>query len=89
MTIHLHAPPPTIRSFKVMECPDCGRVAMFLRFFTPWYGDSVTCLRCGRHWEDGEWIQLPFVRGARKRSIESAKRIWRRMRWRGVPISVG
>lgn len=59
-------------------CPDCGRKSFFLAFFEDWYGWSTTCLCCGREWQNGEWMPLPFSRFARKNNIESAKARWRR-----------
>ncbi len=76
--IHIHAPQPTERAITAATCPDCGKRTRMIQFLTPWYGWASTCLRCGRHWEDGEWIALPFVRGARKKNVESAKARWRR-----------
>lgn len=40
-----------------------------------WYRQ---CLRCGRNWQDGEWMPLAFERGSRRKSIERAKRLWRK-----------
>jgi len=51
-----------------------------IEFFTPWYGWHSTCIRCGRRWCDGEWMPLPFMRGARKQSVDEAKKAWRLMK---------
>jgi hypothetical protein len=66
------------RRIAWMVCPDCKRRAPFVQCFQEWYGWSSTCLRCGRHWEDGEWCPLPFMRGAREASKDAARRRWRR-----------
>lgn len=60
------------------NCPDCGRKSFFICFAYEWYGVDSTCLRCGRHWSDGEWMPLEFSRFARRDSIEQAKKAWRR-----------
>ena len=79
MNIHIHAPQATSKSCKAGNCPDCKKRTRFIGFFTPWYGWDHTCIRCGRRWADGEWMPLPFMRGAREQSIESAKSYWRRL----------
>ena len=41
-----------------------------------WYGASVSCLRCGDQWNDGELSMRPLARGWRKRNIaEFEKRL--------------
>lgn len=77
MTLHIHAPQPTEKSIRAGHCPDCKRRSWFIGIFTPWYGWDKTCLRCGRHWQDGEWVPLAFVRQARQKSIDRAKRRFR------------
>jgi hypothetical protein len=77
--IHIHAPAATDRKLWRHICLDCGKNAYRVSFFTPWYGWDSTCLKCGRHWQDGEWMALDFMRGARQKSIDSAKKQWRRM----------
>ena len=75
--VHIHAPQPTERAITATVCLDCGKRTRMVQFFTPYYGWDSTCLRCGRHWRDGEWTALAFMRGARKNSIDRAKRRWR------------
>lgn len=78
--VHIHAPQPTDKRIASGICRDCGwRRSWFIGIFTPWYGWSVTCLRCGRNHQDGERMPLPFMRGARQKSIENAKRRFREM----------
>lgn len=76
--LHVHAPQPDLRSVQTGTCLDCGKRTRFIGLCTPWYGWRTTCLRCGRTWCDGEWTPLDFIRGARKKSIASAKRSYRR-----------
>ena len=76
--IHIHAPQPTMRHCVAGTCPDCKKRTRFLSWFVEWYGYSTTCLRCGREWEGGEWMPLPFMRGARQKNIDAAKARWRR-----------
>lgn len=79
MSSHIHAPRATYKRAKAGRCNDCERRTRFVEFFTPWYGWDSTCLRCGRNWKDGEWMALPFMRGARQHNIDHAKGYWRRM----------
>jgi len=76
-SVYIYAPPAIMKSAMATTCPDCGKRTRMLQFLTPWHGWDSTCLRCGRCWGDGEWLPLPFVRGARQKSIEAAKRRWR------------
>ena len=77
--VHIHAPQATTKVVTVTTCPDCKKRTRMLQFFTPWYGWDSTCLRCGRRWEDGEWMPLAFVPQSRQLSIAAAKRLWRRL----------
>ena len=77
--VYIHAPLATAKRAKAETCPDCKRRTRMLEFFTPWYGWTCTCIRCGRKWIDGEWMPLPFMRGARQHEIDRAKDHWRRM----------
>ena len=79
MTIHIYAPRSTAKTVRAQVCPDCKKRTRILSFFTPWYGNDDTCLRCGRKWADGEWMPLEFSRFARAKNIANAKRIWRAM----------
>lgn len=78
-TVHVHAPSATAKRIHAGSCPDCGKHTRFMQFFTPWYGWASTCMRCGREWQDDEWMRLPFVRGIRAANIATAKMYWRRM----------
>lgn len=75
--IHIHAPPVLEKAAVATTCPDCGKHTRMLGFYQEWYGWRSTCLRCGRMWDDGEWLPLDFARGVRQRNIEDAKRRWR------------
>jgi len=66
-------------------CPDCQTWTRFINRAYEWYGVESTCLRCGRRWSDGEWMPFEFYRYARRDSIASAKRAWRRNRERRQP----
>jgi len=71
--VHIHAPQPYQRNIKAGRCPDCKKRTRFLAFFTEWYGSDATCIRCGRHWADGEWIALDFHRWARQENIDNVE----------------
>ena len=77
MNIHIYAPQATAKSINIAVCPDCNQRTRMLGQFTPWYGWYSTCIKCGRNWQDGEWVALDFVRQSRQKSIDSAKRSWR------------
>ena len=76
--VHIHAPAPIQRFITCQRCPDCKKLSRFLSWLYEWYGADSTCLRCGREWNDREWMPLPFCRGARSKNIEAAKLKWRR-----------
>ena len=71
--IHIHAPQPTEKSAVAVTCPDCKERTRMLSFFTPYYGWDSTCIKCGREWQDSEWMPLDFVRGSRQKNIDRAK----------------
>ena len=77
MTVHIHAPTVTAKSISKVQCPDCKKRTAMISFFTPWYGWDSTCILCGRNWQDGEWMDLDFVRQSRQKSISAAKAKWR------------
>lgn len=77
--VHIHAPKATAKRTFTCICPDCKQKTKLLQFFTPWYGWNSTCIKCGREWSDGEWMRLPFAKGARQRNIELAKLMWKKM----------
>ena len=75
------SPTPTKFGLRAVDkCPDCGKHTRMIYADYEWYGRNQTCLRCGRRWSDGEWMPLAFERGARKKSVERAKKHYRRMR---------
>ncbi len=76
--VHIYAPPVTRRFVLAKTCPDCGKRTRMLGWAYEWHGATVVCLRCGREWQDGEWMPLPFMRGARAHNIAEAKDRWRR-----------
>lgn len=78
ITIHICTPTTINRDIFTSQCPDCGRKSRFLCWYYEWYGPSTICLNCGREWEDGEWMPLPFTRGARAKNIANAKARWRK-----------
>lgn len=77
-TIHICRPHVGSKSITADHCPDCKRHTRFMGFHQEWYGWDETCLRCGRRWQDGEWLPLEFARGIRAHNIKSAKARWRR-----------
>jgi hypothetical protein len=78
MGIHIYSPMVSKKFVLAGKCSDCKKRTRFLGFAYEFGGFDVTCLRCGRHWQDGEWIPLSFARSARKDNIDEAKRRWRK-----------
>jgi len=77
--LHVKMADPVLRALiRCACCPDCGRRTFMAGTWEAWYGWTTTCLRCGRTWNDGEWCSLPFSRTARAKSIDAARRAWRR-----------
>lgn len=68
-----------IKTCKLVRqvCLDCKKRSIFVCLYYEWYGPSITCLNCGRNWQDGEWMPFMFSRSARQRSINSAKEAYR------------
>jgi hypothetical protein len=79
MKLHIHSPSATAKRAVPGNCPDCKKRTRFLEFFTPWYGWNSTCIRCGRQWNDGQWMSLDFYRFARRDNITRAKAKYRAM----------
>jgi hypothetical protein len=77
--IHIHAPQATVKRALATTCLDCKQRTRALCFYTPWYGWDCTCIKCGRNWQDGEWMPLTFEPQSRQKSIDRAKRYWRRL----------
>ena len=78
MNVHIYSPPCVTKSAVAGTCPDCGRRTRFLAYSYEWYGWHATCIRCGRSFNEDEWVPLPFVRGARQKEIAGAKERFRR-----------
>jgi Zn ribbon nucleic-acid-binding protein len=85
--VHIYAPPATHRFVLAKTCPDCGKRTRMLGWSYEWHGASLTCLRCGREWQGGEWMPLPFIRGAMAHNIAEAKARWRRDSWHNAIVS--
>jgi len=80
-SVHIHAPPTNEKRLHRKRCPDCKRArAWFASFFQEWYGWRSTCLHCGRSFEGGEWLALPFMRGSRAAEIARAKARYRNVK---------
>ena len=77
--VHIYAPKPVDKAVVAATCIDCGKRTRMLSFFTPYHGWDSTCIRCGRTWCDSEWMALPFIRGARQKSIDAAKNRFRQL----------
>ena len=75
--VHICAPRPTSRALISAVCPDCERATQIISIYYEWYGPSATCIRCGRTWQDGEWMPLAFSRTARRDNIRAAKKAYR------------
>lgn len=76
--VHIYAPQPSAKSLTPCKCPDCKQDTVFVGFHTEWHGWDETCIRCGRGFADGEWLELEFSRFARRDRIEAALTRWHR-----------
>lgn len=86
--VHICAPVADAVNLRRMLCHTCERPTYFVTAHYEWYGWSVTCLRCGERWNDGERQERPFERGWRRHSIEQASAFYRRHRAASVRSSV-
>ena len=77
MHVHVCAPQPIKKLVHAGRCPDCKKWTRFIGLCYEWYGASMTCLKCGREFADGQWMPLHFYRYARRDNIAAAKRHWR------------
>ena len=75
--VHINAPLPVEKRIHRLKCPDCKKNTFFVSFYYEWYGASSTCLKCGRRYNDGEWVTLPFYRYARRDNINNTKKYYR------------
>lgn len=80
MTIHICAPAPDDVQLIRGHCPTCGSSRRLTAQHYEWYGWSVTGLRCGEGWSDGERLARPFERGWRKKSVRTAWKTYTRAR---------
>ena len=65
------------RELLKLWCPNCEKHRYMICRSYEWYGPASICLRCGDAWNDGEWLERPFMRGWRKHRLDEAKRNWR------------
>ncbi len=82
------APAPFMKFARAGICPDCKQRTRFIGFAYEWYGANQTCIKCGRRWSDGEWMPLEFMPQSRQKSIESAKKAFRRYSQADVDASM-
>lgn len=87
--VHIHAPTAVMRSVRWDVCPDCKKRSPFACLYYEWYGAESTCMRCGRHWSDGEWMPLDFCRDSRASSRRAARSAWKRAAIRAALSAVG
>jgi len=66
--IHVCSPKMKKWELRRFKCPNCGKRRMLVRYYE-WYGASMSCMRCGDEWHDGELSPRPFARGWRKEAI--------------------
>lgn len=86
---HINRPSPGKRWVLWRRCLDCGRRSPFAGISYEWYGPKQTCMRCGRTWRDGEWMPLDFVPQSRAKSIEAARKWWKKASDRGPQTEEG
>ena len=83
-----------VKSMDVVRerCPTCSSPSVpyyraMVQSHEKWYGFSLTCLRCGESWEDGEMRPRPFAPRWREHRVASTKA--RLRRWRAGTLPQG
>ena len=89
MYIHISTSRFNAKRVVRFHCPDCKKNSRSIEFFQHYRGWTSTCINCGRQWSDGEWLPLDFCRGVRKDNIDSAKRLWRKLKDIDSEIKIG
>jgi len=77
-TVHICTSPVVEKHLVRKICPTCGKRRYMTCFSYEWYDTDFTCLKCGERWSGGERLDRPFCPGWRKKSVENAKKQWRR-----------
>lgn len=81
LRVHICAPPLLeLRVIRATCWGRCQRRRYLLVESYEWYGPTVTCLRCGDQWSDGELLPRPFAPHWRQKNVERAKQKWRKYR---------
>jgi hypothetical protein len=61
---------------RYLRCPMCECVTESVVRYELWHGATVTCLRCGDMWGDGELYPRPFRPGWRRDRITRGRKLW-------------
>jgi hypothetical protein len=78
MTVHIFSPPSTGRKIVWQDCHDCKRHSPIACLFYEWFGPSMTCMRCGREYNEDGWVRAPLMRGWREINKNNMRRAWKR-----------
>ena len=73
-TIHINYTKTHEASICWRTCTDCQKRSPMVYLFQEWYGWDITCMRCGRSWQDGEWMPLDFLKRSREKSKQRARK---------------
>lgn len=84
MTVHIYRPEVVTKQAVACTCPDCGQRTRMLTYTYEWFGPDMTCIKCGRSFNEDGWVPLPFVRGSRQKEIARARDRFRRARAIGI-----
>lgn len=76
--IHINVPRYELVEKRRLTCPVCEKRRVFLILAQAWYGFRKICMGCGDSWHDEGMAERPFMPKWRQKSIESAKRIWKK-----------
>lgn len=58
-------------------CPDCKKRTRFAIYTYEWFDTDMTCLRCGRSFNEDGWVPLTFERRSRQKALSRAKERFR------------
>jgi len=85
--VHIFAPAPIERTVKWITCLDCKKRSAFAILYFEWFGPSMTCMRCGRDYEDMIMCRAPFERAWRKKNKDGMRKRWKALKPQPTPES--
>jgi hypothetical protein len=76
--IHISIPSTVEMRIERYKCSDCKKLKYFVVSYYEWYGSNMTCLNCGRDYNEDGWMPFyPPYKTARKDNICNTKKKYR------------